>query len=820
MADLRNTSYWVMIVVAVLAMIVLNACMSQLPSEETAAQKITTLKESGRYIVKFSVREPDFSIASFDALREPTYSAIQSVSGHAVNDSRVIAVYSNGDSSDITMWVSFQDTSAVDFSAINTTLREQDSTNTNLKLEWIEPDYLINMPNVMPEVIPDVISGPLATPNDPLFEYQWALRQIRVSDAWSIPTNGANVVGVIDGGIHINHPDLVANIWTNPHEIDGDNVDNDGNGYVDDIHGIAPSTNCTPDLRPGGLTCPAGDPSSGDRMHGTHVAGTIAAVIDNEIGVAGISRQTKVIPCNIGATGYSVSSVIACLEYFRELKVDKHIAVVATNNSYGALVREPPRSLDDFIERQSQAGILFVAGAGNEAKDTSIDWSFWPASVDKPNVISVGSTDRNDARSGFSNWGLSSVDISAPGTDIVSTGPEEGYLYLNGTSMATPHVTGLAGLLSSINPQYTWANLKNLMFTTGDTLTWNTPTLTNRRINAATASRCREQTFSYTPALSFNVVALALGDTWQVAFQSLECEQPKLVEATVTPAGGSPIIVPSELKPDQSGELGFQTINVPTQNVGKFDFRIESPTTNFSYDVIEPPTALCQTTYSYFDTQNLNPLPAATDGVVTVPFKLPQAGTIPLNDTRIQVRYDGIIGIEGDGVLVDPNLFSLEEKFPGRLVKPFGLAISKLCGGSATTCDISNSLPAGRYAQAFVVNADGVDPNQDGRALIVEWDGVARPTMVTCPIVRLKFQAVMFENSPDIIFNYEQVQDFNLTCTPNRALQIGFRPSVIRKVTATDTLMQTPRDKTSLLVKSAGSQRTCLKSVHLPIIQR
>jgi subtilisin family serine protease len=299
-------------------------------------------------------------------------------------------------------------------------------------------------------VEPDFSLGAAALPADPAFNQLWGLRNagqaggspgadIRAEAAWNVTTGSREVVvAVIDTGVDTGHPDLAANIWRNPREIPGDNRDNDGNGYIDDVVGW--------DFANGDA-----DPMD-DNGHGTHVAGTIGAVGGNGVGVAGVTWQVSIMPLKFmsGSGRGTTSSAIAAINYATMMRRDFGINVVATNNSWGGA--GDSLALRSAIAAGGNSGILFVAAAGNSAADNDAAPSY-PASFADPAVIAVAASDRTNRLAGFSNFGATAVDIVAPGASIYSTLPGGSYGSYSGTSMAAPHVTGTIALLAAAAPR-------------------------------------------------------------------------------------------------------------------------------------------------------------------------------------------------------------------------------------------------------------------------------------------------------------------------------------------------------------------------------
>lgn len=368
-------------------------------------------------------------------------------------------------------------------------------------IKYVEPDYQVSIAN---------------TPNDPDFSALWGLHNegqsggtadadIDALEAWSISTGGTDVVvGVIDTGVDHSHTDLAANMWVNPNEIAGDGIDNDGNGYIDDVHGINAITD-------------SGDPMD-DQGHGTHVSGTIGAAGNNNTGIVGVNHEAAIVGCKFltaAGTG-STSDAIKCIDYMVGLKNDG-VNVRVLNNSWGG--GGFSQALADAITASEQADILFVAAAGNDAVDNDQN-PHYPSNYEHESVLSVASTDRNDNMSDFSQWGATSVDLGAPGSAILSTVPGNGYASYSGTSMATPHVAGAAALVLSINPDLTTNELKQLLMDSGDdNAQLQGKTVSGKRLNVNQALEQADPTPSFKLSVSPSSQQITAGDTATYTFE-------------------------------------------------------------------------------------------------------------------------------------------------------------------------------------------------------------------------------------------------------------------------------------------------------------
>jgi len=363
----------------------------------------------------------------------------------------------------------------------------------NPRVSYVEPNYRVKAD---------------LTPNDPQFGSQWALKNtgqslfiggdtypggtpgvdIDATAAWDITTGSDSVlVGIIDTGIDYRHEDLIDNIWTNPGEIPGNSRDDDGNGYIDDVHGYDFVNNDS-------------DPLD-DNNHGTHVSGTIAAKGNNGIGVAGIAWKAKLVALKfLDADGYgSTADAVEALHYANIMDIP------ITNNSWGGYGYS--QALKDEIDYAYSLGHIVVAAAGNDGVDNDGYYMHYPSSYNSANIISVGATGRYDDYRPWSNYGQMSVDLAGPGSLILSTILDKygGYDYFSGTSMATPHVTGTAALLKACNPALSMMEIKDIILGAVETNTIQFPegqkVLTGGRLNAYNAlSRSARPSISVNPS--------------------------------------------------------------------------------------------------------------------------------------------------------------------------------------------------------------------------------------------------------------------------------------------------------------------------------
>lgn len=307
-----------------------------------------------------------------------------------------------------------------------------------------------------------VLAQPEFTPNDPLLSQQWGLNNvitgfdIDAQKAWALERGNKNVaMVVIDTGIDYTHPDLANNMWVNPNEIANNGIDDDGNGYIDDMHGINTLTG-------------SGDPMD-DQGHGTHIAGVIGAEGNNVIGIAGVMHKVSLIACKFLAKdgGGSTEGAIKCLDYVADLaRRDIGTTIVATVNAWGG--GPESEALRIAIEKHRDLGILFVTTSGGSASNIDDD-KVYPAAYDVDNVIVTAYMASTGHMTSFSSYGPNTVHVASPGEEILSTLPNGKYESWSG-SAAVGFVAGAVGLMKAHNPHLSYLDLKNCLIEKAESL--------------------------------------------------------------------------------------------------------------------------------------------------------------------------------------------------------------------------------------------------------------------------------------------------------------------------------------------------------------
>jgi subtilisin family serine protease len=315
-----------------------------------------------------------------------------------------------------------------------------------------------------------------AVPNDPGYTSQYAASIMQLPSAWNITTGSNSVlVLVVDSGVQYTHPDLAPNMWANPGEVPGDGIDNDRNGYVDDVYGINAITR-------------TGDPLD-DNGHGTHCAGIIGARGNNSVGVSGVAWQVKIVAAKFlnqfgsGSTG----DAIRAINYGTALRQAGYPLIVSNNSWGGGSYSTAMRAA---IQNAAASGVLFVAAAGNSGTRNDVS-PFYPASYSLDNVVAVASTNASNSFSAFSNYGTYSVHIAAPGEAIYSLGLANSYTTKSGTSMAAPQVAGVAALMqAACSNSLSYLSIRDAVLNTGTVLSaLSTKVQTSAVVNAFQAVR-------------------------------------------------------------------------------------------------------------------------------------------------------------------------------------------------------------------------------------------------------------------------------------------------------------------------------------------
>ena len=465
----------------------------------------------------------------------------------------------------------------------------------NPLIEYAEPDYRFT------------INQTQTLPNDPSFNQLWGLHNtgqnsgaanadINAPEAWTLRTSANTVVvGVVDSGIDYNHPDLAANMWTNPGEIPNNGIDDDNNGYIDDVYGINAINN-------------GGNPMD-DNNHGTHVAGTIGAVGNNGIGVSGVAWNVKLMALKfLSADGSgSAADAIECINY--SLTKGVHIL----NNSWGG--GGFSQSLFNAISSAKDQGVIFVAAASNEGSNNDQSTSY-PSGFLLPNVVAVAATDRNDLLASYSNYGYRTVHLGAPGSSILSTTPSNNYSTFSGTSMATPHVSGALALLKAHFPALSYEELiRKLLLATDPLPALEPTTFTGGRLNLYRALTSTQRPI---PHLTLSTRSGAPPLTVTFTDTSIGSLTSRLLNVG---AGGSAVAL-----------NGSTTHTYTSSGTYTATLSVSGPdgsATRSQVIRVQPPYSVGNDTYRWIDTAGMTSLALGDDGVSTaiaLPFPFPYYG--------------------------------------------------------------------------------------------------------------------------------------------------------------------------------------------------
>ena len=477
-------------------------------------------------------------------------------------------------------------------------LAELKGKNADVDIEYIQPDYKISL-----------------STNDTYFNDQWGVcdsvygsvysegsgsYDIGAVGAWEVSTGAGAVVAVIDTGIDVGHEDLSPNIWSNPGEIPGNGIDDDNNGYIDDVQGWDFCENDSSVHNPANLN---------DEQHGTHVAGIIAAVKDNSMGIAGVASNAKIMPLKAftGGTAYT-SEIIAAIEYASQM------GVKIVNCSWGNMVDNP--ALRDTI---SNSEMLFVCAAGNSGLNIDVT-PVYPASYDFPNILTVASINRDGDLSSFSNYGTSSVDVTAPGEGILSTLPGDQYGQMSGTSMAAPFVSGEAALVYSIFENLSTNKVKERIINTSNIIESNTDKIYKGNLIdclLAVSSNSNISLFSSSPSgISFSRPSTA----YKIAGTKVQVNQPryengKFGQAIMVEEGTANLLANNSFETDTSGWIlsSAASRSNGAAYIGNGSLALTNPTTpqgsNYNINGISPSTKYTISVY----VKNINGINARID---------------------------------------------------------------------------------------------------------------------------------------------------------------------------------------------------------------
>lgn len=606
--------------------------------------------------------------------------------------------------------------------------------------------YVVKLPDTMSVTSADALASALqgvayaepnyvvhtqVTPNDPSFSDPdlWGLRNtgqsggtagadIQAPEAWDLTTGSSGVVvALIDTGIDYTHPDLAANMFRNEADCNSNGVDDDGNGYIDDCHGIDTANNDT-------------DPLD-DNNHGTHTAGTVGAAGNNGVGIVGVNWNVKLMPCKFldaGGSG-STADAVSCLDYVALMK-DRGANIVATSNSWGG--GGFSQALYDAIEAQRQRGILFIAAAGNDSSDNDSTANY-PSNYDLPNVIAVAATTRTDGRSSFSSYGRHSVHLGAPGSSILSTTSNNTYSTFSGTSMATPHVAGVAALLKAQDSSRDWRAIKNLMLAGGDANANLSNTITGKRLNAYGSLSCsNSKVFSRLQPVQ-SAIGGYVGVPLTLTALNINCATGEgNVVVGVSPGNSTVTLEDNGVAPDQAAGDGIYAGSFVPSTSQQVVLTFPGDDTVTVQVSSTTPYSVQLTAFAYRSIAgtSLN-LGDDTSATIAPPFAITFGGG---HFTSMSVSSNGTVNfVESFDQYINESLPTSQI---GSLIAPLWDDL------------VSSGVSRNVYWAAI-----GSAPR---RELVVEWRNVS---LFECldSTKTVTFQIVFFEDREDILFNYADV---------------------------------------------------------------
>lgn len=592
---------------------------------------------------------------------------------------------------------------------------------------YVEPNYVVHL---------------LGSPNDPMFSQMWGLQNtgqnggvagadIHATQAWNLTTGSSSVVvALLDTGIDYNHQDLAANVWSNPaafsQTIDGVTID-----CAVGTHGFNTITG-------------ACDPLD-DNGHGSHTSGTIGAVGNNAVGVTGVNWSVQLMACKfLDSTGSGdVADAVTCLDFVKAMK-DRGAHIVATNNSWGG--GQFSQALADAIQAQLQDGILFVAAAGNNFTDNDIA-PVYPAAYLLPNVISVAATTRADQLADFSDVGLHSVYLGAPGQEILSTTPNNTYSVLSGTSMATPHVTGTAALLAAQNSNHDWRAIKNLILAGGDTIPALAQTITGKRLDAYGSLTCANSTMLKRLQPTLDSIPGTIGQPITIAALNINCAQPAgTVQVTVTPGNQILTLLDNGTGADQAAGDGIYTGQFTPLAPGNYTLAL--PNGETAQVTVLSNYSAAETSYTY-QTITGTSLNLGDDDVATITSSFP----VQFGGGSFSNLY-----VSSNGTISFTNAFddytnwylplnylaeiNSQNSPPPLLELPVTTLIAPLW---------QDLYPIKGTNQNVFWQTVGTAPN---RQLVIEWRNVGTYDCQANPSANVTFEVVFSESSSNFSYNY------------------------------------------------------------------
>jgi subtilisin family serine protease len=612
----------------------------------------------------------------------------------------------------------------------------------NPRVRYAEPNYLVQH---------EVVSNDPYYTNGSLWGMYGDASPLQVNqygsaaaEAWAAGYIGSRdvVVGVIDEGLQDSHPDLAANIWTNPDEIAGNGIDDDGNGFIDDIHGwdFFHDDASTYDV--------------GEDAHGTHVSGTIGGIGGNGLGVAGVNWAVTIVSAKfLGPGGGYIADAVNALDYLVDLKLNHDVNLVATSNSWGG--GGFSQAMLDAINRGGDAGLLFVAAAGN-ANNNNDTLDNWPSNYQCTNngtrgwdcVVAVAAIDSAGSRASFSSYGQTTVDLGAPGVGVWSSVPTNSYASYSGTSMATPHVSGAVALCKSINPALSAAQIRSaVVSSTTSTASMAGLTATGGRLDvAAMAAQCLPSTAVVSggpgtltaTAASASKISLGWSDgatnetAWEI--QRAPGTGPNPTDcgsfATIATIGtGATAYLASGLAPETKYCFRVRATN----SFGGFSASGWSNLASATTLALPPPYVCASATYAWIDATSGGTQRALTDDSsvgVALPFSFPFYGDAI---SSVQVSSNGYLRL-GSGAATSysnvpiPNLGD-----PNAFAAAFWDDLNPGAGGSVWTRTVGSA------------------PN---RQFVAAWIGVPHFNLAGSA---LTFEIVLDEASGAVLFQYQDV---------------------------------------------------------------